>query len=53
MEDDPRPTFISASLVEEEQNAYKALLYKNRDILLGHTRRCLDLMLMLPSIIYR
>jgi hypothetical protein len=31
-EDDPRPTFISASLTEEEQEAYKAFLYKNRDI---------------------
>jgi hypothetical protein len=31
-EDDPRPTFISASLSKEEQEEYKALLYRNRDI---------------------
>ena len=31
-EDDPRLTFISASLTKEEQESYKALLYRNRDI---------------------
>jgi ribonuclease HI/transposase InsO family protein len=31
-EDEPRPTFISASLTEEERENYKALLYRNRDI---------------------